>query len=419
MGHWRTLALGDLCRIEIGGTPARKSPKMWDPEKKTDNVWLSIADLPQTLKALVFDSKEYISDEALKKAKPVREGTLLVSFKLTLGRLAFAGRNLFTNEAIAALTISDHQVITNTYLYWYLTYFDWDKAAEGSHKIKGKTLNKAKLNLLPVLVPLLPEQERIVEILDEAFAAIETAIANAEKNLANAREMFESELNRIFSQKWERTEGRAFKELYHVRSSKRVLKSQWKSEGVPFYRGREITRLSKDGYVDNELFISEGDYEKYASRYGVPAPGDIVITAIGTIGNSYVVQERDRFYFKDASVLWLQKCSAIVRSDFINLWLKSQQFFSQLDEGNGATVDTLTINRLKSVHVDFPSLSDQARIVAGLDKLSAKKQLLIEIFEQKADLLSNLKQSLLHKAFTGELTADSKAADRTLSEAGL
>ena len=162
----------------------------------------------------------------------------------------------------------------------------------------------------------------------------------------------------------------ALEMLFNIGSSKRVLKSQWTNEGVPFYRGREITRLSKDGYVDNELFISEALFSDYSKKYGVPRTGDIVITAIGTIGNSYIVQEHDRFYFKDASVLWLNK-KADVSSEYINLWLKSPLFIEQLDEGNGATVDTLTIKKLQSVTVNLPEIAEQQRIVAILDQAFA------------------------------------------------
>lgn len=159
----------------------------------------------------------------------------------------------------------------------------------------------------------------------------------------------------------------ALGKLFDIGSSKRVLQSQWRNEGVPFYRGREITKLASDGFVDNELFISEDLYREYAEKYGVPKCDDIMITAIGTIGNSYIVKEGDRFYFKDASVLWLKKV-ADVSSDFINFWLKSPVFFDQLDRGNGATVDTLTIQKLKSVIVDLPSLPEQQRIVGILDE---------------------------------------------------
>ncbi|HRF12556.1 MAG TPA: restriction endonuclease subunit S, partial [Candidatus Accumulibacter phosphatis] len=159
----------------------------------------------------------------------------------------------------------------------------------------------------------------------------------------------------------------ALGELFRIGSSKRVLQSQWNSEGVPFYRGREITRLAADGSVDNELFISEDLYAEFAAKYGVPNAGDIMITAIGTIGNSYIVGDGDRFYFKDASVLWMKK-SAAVNSQFINWWLKSPLLFDQLDKGNGATVDTLTIQKLQSVLIGLPPPDEQHRIAAILDE---------------------------------------------------
>ena len=171
--------------------------------------------------------------------------------------------------------------------------------------------------------------------------------------------------------------------LFRVGSSKRVLKSQWKSEGVPFYRGREITRLAADGFVENEWFISDEHFAELETKYGVPNAGDIVVTAIGTIGNSHVVRENDKFYFKDASVLWLKKITQ-VSSEFINLWLKSSQFLEQLDRGNGATVDTLTIQKLQSVELDLPTLSEQHRIVSILD----------EAFEGIATATSNAEKNL-------------------------
>ncbi|HGY5237020.1 TPA: restriction endonuclease subunit S [Aeromonas salmonicida subsp. pectinolytica] len=156
-------------------------------------------------------------------------------------------------------------------------------------------------------------------------------------------------------------------ELFQIGSSKRVLKSEWKDAGVPFYRGREVTRLAIDGSVNNELFISEEHYAELSKCNGVPTTGDIIITAIGTIGNSYIVQPTDRFYFKDASILWMKKNSDVL-SEFVNLWLKSPLFFEQLDRGNGATVDTLTIKKLQSVRIRLPSLAEQQRIVAILDE---------------------------------------------------
>jgi type I restriction enzyme, S subunit len=191
-------------------------------------------------------------------------------------------------------------------------------------------------------------------------------------------------------------------ELFDVGSSKRVLKSQWKSEGVPFYRGREVTRLATNVPVNNELFISESDYAEYSEKSGVPSAGDIVVTAIGTIGNSYVVREGDRFYFKDASVLWLKKATEVC-SDYINLWLKSPQFFGQLDKGNGATVDTLTIRKLRGVLVVLPPLPEQQRIVAILDEAFAAIDTAIANTEKNRTNARELFDTLLDTAIQGNL----------------
>jgi len=108
---WEVKKLGDVCKIELGKTPYRKDRSYWDNEKQTKNTWLSIADLIHTENKKVYNSKENISDKAVKISKIVKEGTLLLSFKLTLGRLAFAGKELFTNEAIAALTVKNEKLI--------------------------------------------------------------------------------------------------------------------------------------------------------------------------------------------------------------------------------------------------------------------------------------------------------------------
>lgn len=155
-------------------------------------------------------------------------------------------------------------------------------------------------------------------------------------------------------------------QLFGIGSSKRVMKSDWSDSGVPFYRGREISTLATFGNVENDLFISEELYESYSKKYGIPATGDLMMTAIGTVGNVWVVEANHRFYFKDASVLWLAKkqdCS----SEFIRYWMKSKSFFDQLKLGTGATVDSLTIGRLCEVEVPLPPLDEQERIVAKLD----------------------------------------------------
>lgn len=111
--------------------------------------------------------------------------------------------------------------------------------------------------------------------------------------------------------------------LFNVCSSKRVLQSDWKDEGIPFYRAREIVKLSENGIVDNDLFISEDHFLSLSKDYGVPQPGDLMVSGVGTIGRVYIVSPSDRFYYKDASVLCFENRSGIVNSEFARIMLES------------------------------------------------------------------------------------------------
>ena len=119
-------------------------------------------------------------------------------------------------------------------------------------------------------------------------------------------------------------------DLYQITSSKRVFKSEWKKKGVPFYRAREIVKLSEDGYVNNELFISEEMYIEYSSKYGIPKEGDIMVTGVGTLGICYVVKGSDKFYFKDGNIIWLKKNSDI-NSKYVEYAFKSDSIKKKIN----------------------------------------------------------------------------------------
>jgi len=398
---WTTKSLGELCNIELGKTPDRSNPAYWDEKCVTGNVWLSIADLLKAENRIVADSKEYVSDKGAALCKVVPEGTLLVSFKLTLGRLAFAGRNLLTNEAIAALTIHNERELSKEFLYYCLTFFDWVKAAETDVKLKGMTLNKAKLKLIPISFPLLTEQHRIATLLDEAFADIATAKANAEKNLQNARELFEGHLQSIFSNPGHGWQARTLEELGTITSSKRIFKDEYVEVGIPFYRTKEIKELANGLEITTELFITEYRYNEIKSGFGVPKKGDILLTAIGTIGEIWVVDGKNDFYFKDGNVLWLKNFNS-VNTQFLKYVLLS--FVESLKKmSHGSAYSALPIQRLNAHQIFLPTLEEQTQIVNALDELLDFSRQLEAIYRQKLTALDDLKKSLLHQAFSGQL----------------
>ena len=184
-------------------------------------------------------------------------------------------------------------------------------------------------------------------------------------------------------------------ELFDVGSSKRVFESEWRDSGVPFYRAREIVKLSRDGYVDNELFIEESMYEDYKKKYGVPKENDMMVTGVGTLGVCYIVKGTDKFYFKDGNILWFKNkglCDVrFIKDQFETDYVKDQITAN----ANVSTVGTYTITNANNTMVLVPPIDDQHEYVAycnNIDKLKAKIQ-------QGLDKLEQMNQALMQKYF--------------------
>ena len=156
--------------------------------------------------------------------------------------------------------------------------------------------------------------------------------------------------------------------IFNVVSAKRILKSDWKHSGVPFYRAREIAKLSIYGLVDNELYISEEHYNSLKEKFPVPKASDIMISAVGTIGKCYIVKESDMFYYKVASVLCL--CNDYqINAKYIYHIMRSEYMLKQMyDNSKGTTVDTITIEKAKQYILPLPPLAEQQRIVAKIEE---------------------------------------------------
>ncbi|MBX5191088.1 hypothetical protein HJB86_19595 [Rhizobium sp. NZLR3b] len=191
--------------------------------------------------------------------------------------------------------------------------------------------------------------------------------------------------------------------LFEITSSKRVHQHEWTKAGVPFYRAREIKRLAREGSVENELFISEELFQRYAAEFGAPAVGDLMVTAVGTLGECYRVRKGDRFYFKDASVLWLRS-EGSANTEFVAKAFSSKDVREQVHQGGGTTVGTYTIGSAKGTVISLPPLAEQKRIVAKLDALNTKSARARTELARIETLVFRYKQALLSKAFSGELT---------------
>ena len=160
--------------------------------------------------------------------------------------------------------------------------------------------------------------------------------------------------------------------LFEAVSAKRVLKNEWKNKGIPFYRAREIVQLNKEGFADKDLFVSEEHYAELKEKYGVPICDDIMISAVGSIGYTYIVRKEDVFYYKDASVLCLKNTNHW-NPTFFTIWLASPFLQEQMYKNSkGTTVDTITLEKLKGYAIPFPPIKEQQRIVAKIEELFAQ-----------------------------------------------
>lgn len=192
----------------------------------------------------------------------------------------------------------------------------------------------------------------------------------------------------------------ALGEVGLIGSSSRVHQSDWKSNGVPFYRAREVVKLSKDGHVQNDLFISEELFESFAKGGSVPEENDIMVTGVGTIGVPYVVRPGDRFYFKDASVLIFKNYGRL-DSQYLRLFMQSPVWIDGIHEHSmGTTVDTLTIARANVTLLPLPPLAEQSRIVTRVEELMR----LCDVLEVKGQLEA-AQHAQLVSTLLGTLTA--------------
>ena len=157
-------------------------------------------------------------------------------------------------------------------------------------------------------------------------------------------------------------------DVVKIQSSKRVFEKDYVTSGIPFFRSKEIGDLSRGENIKTELFITKEHYNELKNNYGVPQKGDILLTSVGSIGNSWICDGRE-FYYKDGNVTQICK-NKHINTNFINLFLQSHLFWKQVNESvSGTAYNALTIIKLNALLFPLPPLAEQKRIVAKIEEL--------------------------------------------------
>ena len=287
---------------------------------------------------------------------------------------------------------------------------------------KGTTMKRiSRTNLGNIVMPLPPiqQQHRIADYLDRKCSQIDAIIARQQEvieklkayKLSVITEAVTKGLNPDVPMKdsgveWigeipEHWEIRRIGSFARVTSSKRIFEESYVDEGVPFYRSKEITDLSKGLHVQTEIFIPEEVFEQVNEASPAPKCGDILLTSIGTIGNTWISDGR-KFYYKDGNITQIEANDSF-DSAYVEYCFSSNVVLEQYTRlAMGSTLLALTIIKIKKILVAFPPLDEQRKIVQYLKLKCSSIDAAIKNKENLITKLVDYKKSLIYEVVTGK-----------------
>jgi type I restriction enzyme, S subunit len=380
---WNVAPLISLCDEITDGS--HFSPKSKDAD---EYPYITVRDLTDGV--IDFTGCKFIDSEAysslVKSGCQPNNGDILFSKDGTVGKVALVdSQRKFVVLSSLAIIRPKHRLIASTYLKYALLNPSFLATAIG--KKTGVAIRRIILkNLKPIDVSYpnsIAEQTRIVAKLDQAFTAIDQAKANVERNLQNAKDLFQSQLNEIFSQRGEGWIVRKLGDVCDNLDSKRIpiTKSKRTSGKIPYYGASGIVDYVADYIFDEDLLlVSEDGANLLARTYPI---------AFSISGKTWVNNHAHALKFHD------------MRSQiFMEYYLNSIKLD---DYVSGMAQPKLNQKMLNSIPVPFPTMDTQGSVVAKLNILKSQTQSLQTTYQQEMDALDELKKSILQKAFNGEL----------------
>lgn len=384
---WEVKKLGDIAEISSGGTPSRNKKEYWE---NGIIPWVKIKDIKENF---ISTTEEFITEDGLKNssAKLFKKGTLLYSIFATLGEVAILDIDATTNQAIAGINIKENN-INSLYLMYFLKSIK-DKIYSKGRGVAQNNLNLTILKQIEIPLPPLKEQERIVGILDESFAKIDESIKILEQNLLNLDELMQSALQKAFNplkdnakENYKLPQGWQWKSLEEISENisaggdkpKNCTESKTAKNQIPVY-ANGVNNNGLVGYTDKATIIKPS----------------LTISARGTIGFVCIRKEP---YFPIVRLISLIPCENILCLHYLYFCLN---FF--IAKGEGSSIPQLTIPKFKSLQIPLPPLKEQEQIAKHLDFIFEKTKALKELYTKELKDYEELKQSLLDKAFKGEL----------------
>ena len=384
----KSVALQDVCTLLNG--KAYNKPEL-----------LSEGKYPVLRVGNFFSNRSwYYSDLELDENKYCDDGDLLYAWSASFGPKIWEGGKVIYHYHIWKVETDDTKIDKKFLYYW----FDWDTEKIKSDQGAGTTMihvTKGSMEKRKLLLPSLPEQKRIVTILDEAFAGIDQAIANTEKNLASARGLFESALNTIFIQGGEDWKKTTLGNLSVVQSGGTPLRSKkeyWEGD-IAWYSSGELNQLKTSS---PERHISQKGLANSTTK--LFPKGSLLIGMYDTAALKMSILDRDGAFN--------QAIAGVKPNDQIDLQFVLYAINAIkpkiLSLRRGVRQKNLNLSKIKNIPISLPNIELQAKVIGSIQTKKREIDLLVDLYKKKIQSLNELKQSLLQKAFSGELTANAK-----------
>ena len=377
--------------IKDGGTPSRKNPEYFGG----DVYWCVVKDI----KPLIFDTAEKLTEDGLNNcsAKVWPVDSVIISLGATIGQIGIAKVPTATKQGLAGIVLNRQMMTPEFLAYGLLGQKEYIQSLATGATIKEiRPTRFAETIQIPV--PPLAEQQRIVGLLDEAFEGLATAKANAEKNLQNARTLFESHLQSVFTQRGPGWVEKKLEEIGKTQTGSTPKTSDQSNYGdfISFVKPGDF---NTDGTLD---YDKDGLSESGAEGARKVPAGSVLMVCIGaTIG---------KCGYCDQDVTTNQQVNALTPSDgssnrFIYYQMLTETFQRKVIHASGqATLPIINKSKWSALSVWLPpKVAEQKKIAAKFDALVEETQRLAAIYERKAAALDALKKSLLHQAFSGNL----------------
>ena len=329
----------------------------------------------------------HISEECHKKMKrsQLKNGDILFSIAGAIGRVSIVAEEMLPaniNQALAIIRISDEQVYL-PYIKLILTspivieQFERKKQGVAQLNLSLKDINE-------ISIPL-PSKDKQIE-LAELFDKVVGVISKRNKELSVLDDLIKARFVEMFGnpdlneKEWDINK---MERLCEVSSSKRIYQNEQSVIGIPFLRISDLVNRMDTGSKECDLYIPEEKYEELKDQGLVPIKGDILLTARGTLGRCYIIQENDEFYFQDGMITWLSNFNEKITSMYIAYLFSMPGFRKQIDALQaGSTVAYLSISMTKKLDIMVPPLELQnqfADFVHQVDKSKLKEHVLVQI----------------------------------------